>query len=83
MKRSSAKPILNYELFLVVRMRGIIDGVMQSPALLALQRLACDEVSHIDHIPQFTDVARGLYPLEEVLGLLIQEIQTFPGAMQS
>ena len=69
--------------FLVQGMLGIIDGVMQSPALLALQRLTCDEISHIDHIPQFTDVARGLYPLEEVLGLLIQEVQSFPGAMQS
>lgn len=69
--------------FLVQGMLGIIDGIMQSPALLALQRLTCDEVSHIDHIPQLTDVARGLYPLEEVLGLLIQEVQSFPGAMQS
>ena len=47
--------------FLVVSVLGIIHRVVQSPALLALNGLTCDEITHIDHVSEFADVLGGFH----------------------
>ena len=74
---------LQHTLFLVVSVDGVVDGVMEAAALLTFEGPAGDEVAHIDHIAQFADILRGLDTLEETLRLLVEHIQTVPGAMQS
>ena len=69
--------------FLVVSVLGIIHRVVQASALFALDGLSCDEIAHIDHIAQFADILGGLDALEEFLCLLIDDVQTCPGAMQA
>ena len=63
-------------------MLGIVNGVVQSAAFLALQRLPRDEVTNVNHVPQFADVLRGLHTLEEVFRLFVEQVEAFPGTMK-
>lgn len=56
---------------------------MESTALLPLYGLARDEVSHVNHVSELTDVAGGLHTFEEGLGLLVEQVETVPGALQA
>ena len=56
---------------------------MQSAALLALDGLSCDEVAHVNHVAQLADVAARLYALEELLGLLVEQVETVPRTLQA
>lgn len=60
---------------LVVGMYRIVDGEMQSTALLPFYSLTCDKVSDINHVAQFTDVAGSLHALEQCLRLLIEQVE--------
>ena len=42
---------------------------MQATGFFALQGLSGNQITHIDHIAQFTDILGGLYAFEEVFGL--------------
>ena len=70
-------------LMLIVSVMGVISGEMQATALLALQCPTGDEIAHINHVTQLTDVTTGLDTLEEALGLFIEHIQTVPGTVQT
>ncbi len=64
-------------------MQRIVGREVQSAALFALQGPTGDEIAHINHVAQLTDVARGLHALKEAFGLFIQHIQTVPGTVQA
>ena len=77
------KKVIGLSLFLVVGVFGVVDGVVQSAALLALDGLARDEIAHVDHVAQFAEVGGGFDALEEFFGLLVEQVQTRPGAFQA
>ena len=58
----------------------IVDGVVQAATFLALHGLFRDEVTHIDHVAQFAQLARGFAALEETFGLLVEDVQAVPSA---
>ena len=62
-------------LLLVMRMLGIVDGVVQTTTLLALQCLTGDEIAHIYHVTQFANVFCRLHTLEEFFCLLVQQVE--------
>ena len=64
-------------------MFGVVDGVVQSAALLALDGLARDEIAHVDHVAQFAEVGGGFDAFEEFFGLLVEQVQARPGAFQA
>ena len=66
------KKVIALSLFLVVGVFGVVDGVVQSAALLALDGLARDEIAHVDHVAQFAEVGGGFDALEEFFGLLVE-----------
>ena len=70
-------------LFLVVGVDGIIDGVVETTALFALYRHAGDEITHVDHVAKLAELLAYLDTLEEVLGLLVQQVESVPGTFQS
>ena len=70
-------------LLLVVSMKRIVDGEMQTTTLLALYCLTCDEVAHVYHVSKFTDILARLHPLEERLCLFIEQVETVPCTFQS
>ena len=56
---------------------------MQASALLAFNGLPGDEIAHIDHVSQFTDITTGLDAFEQSFGFFIEHIQTVPGTLKS
>ena len=64
-------------------MHGIVDGVMQSPALFPFYRPSGDQIGGVDHVTQFADVLACLHSFEEVFRLLIEHVESVPGAFQS
>lgn len=51
-------------LLLVVSMKRIVDGEMQTTTLLALYSLTGDEVAHVYHIAQLAQLARSFAMLK-------------------
>ena len=70
-------------LYLIVGVDGIVGSEVEAATLLALQGPAGDEITHIDHIAQFTDVLRSFDALEEALCLLIKHVETIPSTMEA
>ncbi len=70
-------------LFLVVSVNRIVDGVVETTALLALDSHAGDEITYVDHVAKLAKLLAHLHTLEEVLGLLIEQVETVPGTLQS
>ena len=64
-------------------MFGVVDGVVQAATLLAFEGLAGDEVADVDHVAEFADVLCRLDALEQVFGLFVEQVQTFPGSVQA
>ena len=62
---------------------GVIDGVVQSAGLLALERLTGDEVADVDHIAQLANLLVRLDAFEEVFGLFVEQVESFPRAAQT
>ena len=56
---------------------------MQATGFFAVFGLTGDQVSDVDDVAQLTDAADHLAGLEEFLGLLIQDVQTVPGAVKT
>ena len=61
----------------------VVNRVMESATLLAFHGLAGDEVTHVDHVTQFADLLIGLDTFEEVFGLFVEQVQTFPRTTQT
>ena len=57
-------------LFLVVSVNRVVDGIVKTTALLALDSHTGDEVTYIDHVAELAEILAYLYTLEEILGLL-------------
>ena len=55
------------------RMR-IVDGIVQTARLLALESLAHHEIGDVDDVAQLAELTRGFRAAEEVLGLLIEDV---------
>ena len=51
-------------LFFVISMNGIVYREMESAALLALYSHACNEITHVDHVAQLTDITASLNALK-------------------
>ena len=64
-------------------MLGVVDGVVQAAALLALERLAGDEVAHVNHVAQLANVAGSLYVLVKFLSLLVEQVEACPSTLQA
>lgn len=64
-------------------MNGIVYREMESAALLALYSHACNEVTHVDHVAQLTDITTGLNALKQPLGLLVKHVKPVPSALQA
>ena len=75
--------VTNIRLFLVVGVMRVVCSEVQTTTLLALQRPTSDEITHVDHVAQFADVATGLDAFEQAFRLLVKHIQTVPGSMQA
>ena len=56
-------------------MNRIVDGIVETTALLALYRHAGDEITHVDHVAKLAELLAYFDTLEEVLGLLVQLVQ--------
>ena len=56
---------------------------MQTPTLLAFHRLASDQITDIDHVTQLAYLLIGLDAFEQIFGLFVQQIQTFPCTAQT
>lgn len=56
---------------------------MESAGLFALFGLAHDEIANVDDVAQLAYLARGLAALEELLGLLIEDVEAVPGAVEA
>ena len=75
--------VTNIRLFLVVGVMWVVCSEVQTTTLLALQRPTSDEITHVDHVAQFADVATGLDAFEQAFRLLVKHIQTVPGWLTS
>ena len=62
---------------------GVIYRVVQAARFFALQCLAGNQITHIDHIAQFADVFCCLHAFEQVFGLLVEQIQSLPCTAQT
>ena len=70
-------------LFLVVSVNRVVDGIVKTTALLALDSHTGDEVTHIDHIAELAELLAHLDTLEEILGLFIKQVEAVPGTFQT
>ena len=59
-------------------MNRVVDGVVKTTALLALDSHTGDEITHIDHIAELAEILAYLYTLEEVLGLFVKKVEAIP-----
>lgn len=60
----------------------IVYRVVQSAAFLALHGLLGYQIPYVYHVAQFAQFAGGFAPLEKGFRLLIEDVQTVPGACQ-
>ena len=58
--------------------RWIIDRVMKSATFLALFCLTHYEIAYVDDVAQLADLTLSFRPLEQPLGLLIENVETVP-----
>ena len=70
-------------LFLVVSVNRVVDGIVETTALLALNSHTGDEVTHIDHVAELAEILAYLHTLEEILGLFVKKVEAIPGTFQT
>ena len=70
-------------LFLVVSVNRVVDGVVKTTTLLALNSHTGNEVTYIDHVAELAEFLAYLYTLEEILGLFIKQVEAVPGTFQT
>ena len=64
-------------------MNRVVDGVVKTTALLALDSHAGDEVTYIDHVAELAEILAHLDTLEEILGLFVKQVEAVPGTLQT
>ena len=74
---------LKKTLFLVVSVNRVVDGIMETTALLALDSHTGDEVTYIDHVAELAELLAHLDTLEEILGLFVKKVEAVPGTLQA
>ena len=67
----------------VVLCGRVVDGVVEASRLVALHCLTHNQVAHIYYIAQLANLSTHLARLEELLGLLIENVESVPGAVQT
>ena len=70
-------------LLLVVSVNRVVDGIVKTTALLALDSHTGDEVTYIDHVAELAELLAHLDTLEEILGLFVKKVETVPGTLQT
>ena len=55
---------------------------MQASTLFTFHSLFCDEITHIDHVAQFAQLAGSLATLEQPFGFFIEDVQSVPCTYQ-
>ena len=55
---------------------------MQASTLFAFHSLFCDEITHIDHVAQFAQLAGSFATLEQPFGFFIEDVQSVPCTYQ-
>ena len=70
-------------LFLVVSVNRVVDGIVKTTALLALDSHTGDEVTYIDHVAELAEILAYLYTLEEILSLFVKKVEAVPGTLQT
>ena len=70
-------------LFLIVSVDRVVDGIVKTTALLALDSHTGDEVTYIDHVAELAEILANLYTLEEILGLFVKKVEAVPGTLQT
>ena len=53
-----------YNRLFIISVHGIISGIVQSAALLALQSPSGYKIAHVNHVTEFADIAGGTDALE-------------------
>ena len=64
-------------------MNRIVDGIVKTTALLALNSHTGDEITHVNHVAELAEFLAYLYTLEEILGLFVEKVETVPGTLQT
>ena len=64
-------------------MNRVVDGIVKTTALLALDSHTGDEIAHVDHVAELAELLAYLYTLEEILGLFVEKVETVPGTLQT
>ena len=64
-------------------MNRVVDGVVETTALLALDSHASDEITYVDHVAKLAKLLAHLDTLEEILGLFVKKVETVPGTLQT
>ena len=64
-------------------MNRVVDGIVETTALLAFYRHAGDEITHVDHVAELAEFLAYLYTLEEILGLFVEKVETVPCSLQT
>ena len=70
-------------IFLVVSVNRVVDGVVKTTALLALDSHTGDEITHVDHVAELAEFLAHLDTLEEILGLFVKKVEAVPGTLQA
>ena len=56
---------------------------MQSSTLFSLDSPTSNQITHVYHVSELADIPACLHSLKQVFSLLIQHIESVPGALQS
>ena len=64
-------------------MNRVVDGIVETTALLAFYRHAGDEITHVDHVAELAEFLAYLYTLEEVFCLFVEKIEAVPCSLQT
>ena len=64
-------------------MNRVVDGIVETTALLAFYRHAGDEITHVDHVAELAEFLAYLHTLEEILGLFVKKVEAVPGTLQA
>ena len=65
-------------IFLIIGMQRIVGSEVESSTFLAFYGPSGDEVSHVDHVSQFSDISTGFHSFKEVLCFLVEHIKSVP-----
>ena len=64
-------------------MNRVVDGIVETTALLAFYRHAGDEITHVNHVAELAEFLAYLYTLEEIFCLFVEKVETVPCSLQT